>query len=339
MAKAKRHHFVPKAFLERFGRDRLVAMRWRGSSEVIPTGVINVAVESGLYTTEGDGGNSSTHVEDALAGFDGRADAAIRALLESDISPPSGSDAREDLALFIAIQCCRTPEARERVTFPHRVAEFADGRTVDASLVAEYLETVHLGFAPSEGEVRGALEMVKVYENLGGLSRNDSVTLPLSNVEPLALVLLEKNWSIEIARKPRFLTSDTPVVIWRKPSPIDRYMGYGVGNADEIRFVVSPRVQIVLRDKTCPEVVRVEPDRVRECNSELAAACHRFIIGHPDRLYQLQRIPLARSRPTMRFNYAPGFTVSPTGEHVPIGDVMHMWVQRSAPVGRKKNRR
>ena len=87
--------------------------------------------------------------------------------------------------------------------------------------MAEYLRDVHLGFTPSEGEIAGAVTMVEVAESLGRLSPNDKVTLSLRAIEQLRQVLLRKCWSLEFARKPRFLTSDAPLVAWHKPTPAD----------------------------------------------------------------------------------------------------------------------
>jgi hypothetical protein len=73
MAGPKRQHFVPRAFLQRFGCEGKVAMRRRGQGRLIITSAWNEAVESGFYTTDGVDGGKSTELEAALADVDGAA--------------------------------------------------------------------------------------------------------------------------------------------------------------------------------------------------------------------------------------------------------------------------
>lgn len=120
-------------------------------------------------------------------------------------------------------------------------------------------------------------------------------------------------------------------MLWRRPSAADRYQGFGVDNAEEIRFPLDAGHQLVLTTDPRPATTRVEPDRVRACNADLAANCHKFIVGHPDHQQRLREVTLADRRPTVRFNLAPGYQVGPDGQDHYLGDILHMWVQRSAP--------
>ncbi|SDZ32099.1 Protein of unknown function [Amycolatopsis xylanica] len=342
MAGPKRHHFVPRAFLERFGCDGKVAVRWRTRSKLVVTSALNVAVESGFYTTETPDGGHSTEVEEWLAGIDGPADAAIKAVIEGEAPPRVGSAEREILAVYMAIQANRTPETRERLRFPVEVIKYAGARAIDTALVAEYLEKVHLGFSASAGEVRGALTMIQVSQQMGHLTRNEEVTLPMRSVDKSMSALLNRHWSLEIARKPRLLTSDAPLVMWSKPTPASRYRGIGLTNAEEIRFPIGAGHQLVLGNQPRPPSIRIEPDRVRRCNDDVAAGCHKFIVGHPRRPKQMHEIQLAAKRPTIRFNEAPGYRTGLDGEDEFIGDILHYWIQRAAPAaprGRQRHHR
>jgi len=103
----------------------------------------------------------------------------------------------------------------------------------------------------------------------------------MSGLEEVTQVLDGKHWCLEVARKPRLITSDTPVVLWRRPIADDRYRGFGVDNAEEIRFPMDAGHQLVLTNVPQPATMRVEPNRVRVCNADLAAGCHKFIAGQP----------------------------------------------------------
>ncbi|WP_418190849.1 hypothetical protein [Amycolatopsis albispora] len=72
-------------------------------------------------------------------------------------------------------------------------------------------------------------------------------------------MLLDKRWSLEIARKPRLITSDTPMIVRHQESYMDRFRGRGIVDAEEIRFPLGPGHQIVLTSKSRPATERIEP--------------------------------------------------------------------------------
>jgi hypothetical protein len=125
------------------------------------------------------------------------------------------------------------------------------------------------------------------------------------------------------------ITSDTPLVIWRRPSIRDQFEGVGIANAEEVRFPLDPRKQLVLTQAARPQVRTIDPDRVRACNADMADACHGFIIGNPRRPRSLEAVTLAPKRPVVRFNTGPMFVPGPDGSMIRTGtEVLHMWVPR-----------
>jgi hypothetical protein len=226
MSRAKRHHCVPAAYLARFGEGESVLVRRRGQSEMYTPHVKNVAVESGFYEVVGVNGEPSDAVESALANVEG---AAISVLTEIDRAgrlPGIGSDGRAALAMFLAAKFTRTPHKRERILFPERVATYAGSREIDAALMSEYLEKEHLGFKPEDQEVCGALDYVSIaLQDRQVFTKNNVVRLAFSTVDRDERLLLGMHWSLEIARKPRLITSDAPLVLWPNaivPRPIPR---------------------------------------------------------------------------------------------------------------------
>jgi hypothetical protein len=329
VSRPKRHHFVPRSYLARFSQDGRVLVRWRGRSGLIKTGVQNVAVESGFYEVEQPSGEKSVAVEALLSKMEGSAATVLRSIDEAAALPDAGTHEREMLAVFLAVQLTRTPEQRDRVLFPKHVADSAGGREIDAVVVAEYLERVHLGFPPDAAEVRAALDFVQIaLRDPSFLTKEYAIQLMLNGVDQFVPVLLDLGWALEIARKPQLLTSDLPLVIWRKPSRRDRYEGVGIANAEEIRFPLDPGKQLVLTSSEAPPVQRIEPSRVRSCNADIASACHRFIVGHPHSTKRLQEVPLVRKRPVSRFNTGPLHETMPDGSTSYRGEVLHMWVPR-----------
>jgi hypothetical protein len=251
---------VPRAYLARFGHNGRVLVRWRDKPGLVPVGVQNVAVECGFYEIEGPTGVRSVAVEEALAGLEGAAAEAIQLIDRTEAPPDVGTPERTTLAAFMALQLTRTPEQRGRVFFAMDLAAYAGARKLDRIVVAEYLERVHLGFRPRDAEVSAALDLAQVVLRDPVLLTSEfAIRLMLESVDQLAPVLLDRHWTLEIARKPRLLTSDHPLVIWRTPSPRDRYEGVGIANAEQVRFPLDPGKQLVLTLTQGPPVRAIEP--------------------------------------------------------------------------------
>jgi hypothetical protein len=326
MSAPKLHHYVPQVYLARFGQDELVLVKRRDPAKVHEANVKNVAAETGFYTIVTDAGAKSTIVEESLSDLDGLGAEAMRWIDEHEQPPPAGSREREILCEYLAVQFNRTPRTRGAVLFPRRVAEYADGREITEELVADYLEQRHLGHKPSAREARAAWTFVHGAraETGGDPTHTDAVKVTLSAVEACMRPLRARHWRLETCRKPNFLTSDAPLVLWRRPSARDRYLGVGLEDADEIRFPLDGHKQLVLVPGQGSSVNDVCLGRMWECNRDLAAACERVVVGHPTRTAWTNKIALRKRGPVLRFNMAPGVRENPDGSEEPMGDVLHL---------------
>ena len=243
----KRHHQVPRFYLVRFASDGRVVVR-RRDGKSFDASPQNVAVESGFYDIPDGMGGVSKEVETGLANIEGMADAVLRKVdRDGRLRGPTDPDSAT-LALFVGLQMARTTTHRERVLFPRRVVDWANGREVTAELVAEFLETQYLGFEPEAPEVDGAFSLVSVAvrDEPHTLTDEFAVEMMLRAAWVLSRRLLALHWSIEVDRRREFITSDTPVVVWRKPTPRDNFEGFGIETADEVRFPLDPGKQFVL---------------------------------------------------------------------------------------------
>lgn len=269
---------------------------------------------------------------------------AVLGRIDRDGRLPGPTDEESaTLALFVGLQMARTTEAREGVLFPLRVVEWAAGREVTQELVAEYLETKHLGFKPSAPEVDGAWTFVTVAVRTAPetLSEAFAARMMLENAWELSRRLLALNWAIEIDPRHGFITSDSPVVTWREPSVRDNFQGVGIMTADEVRLPLDPGKQVVFspRRRHRP-VMEVAVHRVRRSNADMAGACHRFILGSPANRPQIDGQRLHEWRPVIRFNVGPGYQKGPDGqEHLMPGEIVHMWKPTRAGRVRPRHRR
>lgn len=328
MSEPRRHHFVPRAYLKRFAdRDHVFVRRRDGAS--FRANCVNVAVECGLYDVQDASGNRSTAVESLLGDLDEGASEALRHVDEAKQPPPAGSSERTVLTTYMALQMTRTPEQRERILFPRRLAEYAGDRAISEPLVAKYLEHVHLGFKPSDSEVRAAYEFASVaLKEPRVLTREFVIDTMLRSVRRAVPLIDRLHWTLEFSRKARFITSDVPLVLWRAPSPRDNYEGVGIGNADEIRFPLDPSKQLTLTAMKRTPTANVDAARARVCNMSMAEACHRFVISNPAERKQMQGLKLAARRPVLRFNTGPLYETQADRTILYQGEVLHTWVPR-----------
>ncbi len=319
---------MPRAYLMRFAGDDQVLVRQR-DSKIFLANPTKVAVECGFYDVRDAHGEKSSRVETALAEVDGNAAASMQWIDRTGRPPEVGTDERHALAVFLALQSTRTPEQRDRVLFPRRVAEYAGKREVTKEIVAEFLERVHLGFAASDNEVRSAFDFVSV--TLGDPRTQTpefAIHLMLQSVSYGAPLLASLNWTLEVDRKEQLITSDLPIVIWRTPSPRDKYEGVGLGNANEVRFPLDPGKQLVLSKRARTPTARITPQRARECNADTANACHRFVVGRPKQRSLVLAPRLAERGPRLRFHTGPMYVQQPDGTTKRQGEVLHLWTPR-----------
>jgi hypothetical protein len=329
---------VPRAYLERFSADGKVRVRRRDGS-AFEADPINVAVESGFYNMRDTAGSKSPAVEAALTRIEGEAWGALD-VIDRTLRPPK-SPVREALASFIALLITRTTAHRERALFPKRVTDWAGGREVTKDLVREYLRTEHLGHEPEDGEVEGAFTHVSMHlEDTTVVTAEFAIGVMLESAALLVERVLALHWTVEVGGRAHFITSDVPVIPWRKVSERDRYEGLGVDNASELRFPLDPAKQLVLSKRERRASMEVHDLRVRRSNATMASACHRFVVGSPEDRAEIDTQHLDRWRPVIRFNVGPLFVPGPGGEmQKQPGEVIQSWVPRGSGFGRTGHRR
>jgi Protein of unknown function (DUF4238) len=124
MACAKRHHYVPAAYLARFGESEYVLVPRSNEPKMYETNVKKAAVESGFYEILDVDGQPSDASARELSSLESAALSPLTKVEQNERLPPVGSAARSTLATFLAVQFTRTPLNRERIMFPERVAQW-----------------------------------------------------------------------------------------------------------------------------------------------------------------------------------------------------------------------
>lgn len=79
--KQRRHHFVPRFYLDRFADPKHRVMVYeRGARRSYATNMLNAAVEAGFYTVRDESGGRSEMVEEVLAEIEGIAKGIIKGI-------------------------------------------------------------------------------------------------------------------------------------------------------------------------------------------------------------------------------------------------------------------
>ncbi|WP_158071249.1 DUF4238 domain-containing protein [Streptomyces sp. CB00455] len=331
MSAPKLHHYVPQSYLARFGRGDMVRVRRRCPPKTHLANVKNVAAETGFYTMTDENGMPSTAIEHELSRLEAQGLDALRRIDETGMPPAVGTDDRELLCLYLAVQMARTPRQRTGPLFGRNVTAYANGREVDLALMTKYLTHKHLGHPPRAAEAQGAWDYyhgARAMNDGNDTTHDEAVAVTLGSVRVCLPQYRARHWRLETSRKPNFLTSDAPLVLWRPETRSDTYQGFGLEGAHEIRFPVSPTAQLVLIPGQGTSAEEVKLSRVISCNQDLTDSCEQVIVGHPDRHTALDKVQLSRRGPTLRFNTAPGIRKKSDGTEEPMGDILHMYTTR-----------
>jgi hypothetical protein len=113
----KRHHFLPRFYLEGFARDGVVAVYDREADLVRVQQPLNTGVIGHFYTLEDSEGRKRFELEKTLSEVEGKAAPAMRKLAARE---ELTADERGDLAIFVALAGFRTPDIVESLKLQHR---------------------------------------------------------------------------------------------------------------------------------------------------------------------------------------------------------------------------
>ena len=325
MSDAKRQHFVPKFYLERFGESGRVFVRRRDGASFVSS-CTRVAAECGFYDLDVGDGQTSKVVEEILGDLEAPAARVFRSIDQSGRPPTDGSTDRATLADYLALQITRTPQHREKTLFHESLSAYAGTRPLSRETVRSFLAEDHLGFPLSDNEVEAAWTFASALSDGPPLTTAHSMRMMFEAIEPLANAISGLHWCIEHERKGHFITSDSPLVLWSKPSPDDSLRGIGIDSAEELRFPLDPFKQLVLTHRRRGESVRVNPSRAATCNQDAAYASHTLVVGNPSTEMRAGQLDLPFKRPTLRFNIGPAVSAE-TGQDLGQ-EILHVWTPR-----------
>lgn len=256
-----RHHFVQKAYLDRFSIEGKIDVINRQDGTVrARQGTKDVANMRGMYTVTKEDGQKDGTLEGAFAiEIEAPAMNIINNMTSVFHYVPQHEE-RSRLAYYMAFQYLRTLEGKRRF-------ELAAGSFASISLFnfANKREDIkeHLQLAGEDYSERSVkkyqkmlLDALKDYEI--SPSGNMWVKFITDGMQRIAPILVERyRWHVYYYDWPMFITSDHPIILRRI---YNDYMGTGFANADEVIFPLGMNHALILStDEDLPEKVHINP--------------------------------------------------------------------------------
>ncbi len=281
----KRHHTVPRFYLERFAVDDQVELVDRNDFEKwFPINIDKALAERHFYSFETDDG-WDPEVEKLLATHvDTPGCVAIRRMFDDGRSL-NAPGPRATISAFLAFQAVRG--ARER----HALVEHA--KAVHRKAASLSTPEMVLRYARERGDAemteeeaadtadfaRSGEYTIKIHQEA---SLHLGTALPI--VQDLAHMFYERPWLVLGFDEPCLVTSDEPVALVGSDPNAPGSAG-GFPNAPEIVFPIDPqRALVMVRPDRLAEQSRVPnmgPRQARVINQHVAFNAHRFIVRKP----------------------------------------------------------
>jgi hypothetical protein len=275
----KRHHFLPEFYLHGFSRDGYLWLYDREKREYRRQAPRNTAVVGQFYTTELEGGETDTLVEEMLSQIETKAKPIIDSLVAGErLAHPE----RADLSYFLAFLFARTPKF-ERETL--QIADSMHKRIAKEGIpTVEAAKRILLKSNPTPSiTAQSFYDFVhKEQFSITG-HRNLTLELMISQARKAAKELVFMNWEVVHAPAKRlFITSDSPFG-YIVPESLRESDEPIFGILSEKLFKVIPlSAKIALRIGG-PGIgfshVEATRQELGEVNVAVAKECDRFLIG------------------------------------------------------------
>lgn len=282
----KRHHYLPKFYLNGFSQDGLVAVYDRDENEFRLQQPKDTTVIGHFYTMEDAEGRRRYEVEALLSEYEGKASPVIKKLADHE---GINADERSDLAILIALAAMRTPDIVESLKLAKAgfILDVAKKLFADAETVAERLRTDQLYADVSEDEiVEEAKQMVDMAQNDGlavNIDQKWAVSMAIRMAFEVAPILAGRDWLVLVreSEKKSFVTTDAPVTLTTTGPREENFWGVGYGNDDALILFPLTQSCVLAMFGNAGDLRRTtaNTEQMRHINLAMADRCQRFIVG------------------------------------------------------------
>jgi hypothetical protein len=288
-----RHHTLPIFYLEHFSENDRVVTRSRETGFERSRKPRETANETGFYTLEKPDGSYTAFFEEGLESLEART-APVISRLNSDLCLlPYGAD-RHWLAMYIAVQARRTPEAR--------IQDMALKDLIVEEQIGVYRNCNTTDLAPENREqvsaaIREAMQPRTSDHMLGIVAAARTLTGLMKN----------RRWTLMMFDEPSLMTCDHPVIAL---SGNDFCAGFG--KASTILFPIGSRRLLIMHKHGAT----VLPDQHARGNDRIASEANQIIQRAAFRESYMAP-SVARANPAQALGLrAAGFATSTAPSHL-----------------------
>lgn len=300
----KRHHFLPRFYLENFAENGLLAVYDRKVNEIRSQQPHNTGVIGHFYTMKDSDGRNRFEIEQILSEYEGKSKPIIDKLADGELI---SEDERSDLAIFISFAAMRTPDVIDSVkAFNSKmITSVMKTYLSDIETVADRLRQDSKWIEKSDEEVLAeATWMVDWAQNDKVLVTTEhrwSVRMAMEMAFKVAPILSGRDWLVLHRDNDRrsFITTDAPVLLTSASGRSNDFWGVGFGSADALLLfpLKGCCILAMVGDAGNLRHFPLNAEKIRRMNLALTAKCQRFLIGrHPALVRSLaQATGLART--------------------------------------------
>lgn len=284
MPSPKRHHYLPKFYLNGFARDGLLWVFDRKTAQYRRQPSQDTAVIGHYYTTSTDSGEKDYSIEAHLAKMEGEAKPIIDKL---DVGEKISAEERVGFAYFLALLLCRTPKhARE-------IEEVGDA--THKLLAKEMIPTVEAAarLLRKDGKkhsitAESMFEFVHKEKFQMKASRDYTISAMLDQSRRFFKEIALMDWLVAHADgHASFITTDSPLGYVlddqqrRRREPV---LGFASEKITKLVPLTSGTALVIGGPGAGFGHFSVDRNQVREINLAVTIECDRFVIGRDEAL-------------------------------------------------------
>ena len=285
--KPKRHHFLPKSYLDGFARDGCVWLYDREKKEYRCQQPLNTAVIGNFYVFENKDGEKDYSIESFFSKIEGSAKLTIAKL---EVGGAISTEERLYLASFIAFLMVRSPKF-ERVmnevadaTAKHIIKHAVPNVEAAGEMVRQYSERT------GKKEIAAESMFAFIHDEKFKIkvSRNTLISTMLEQAQKVTFEVAMMDWMVVHAHpSSAFITTDEPIG-FIVPNEF-RQTGepvLGLASQKIVKFIpLSQTVAIMLGQFGGGfGHMGMHRDQVRSANKMVASECDRYVIGRDEAL-------------------------------------------------------
>ncbi|MGD1018262.1 MAG: DUF4238 domain-containing protein [Verrucomicrobiia bacterium] len=258
---------MPQFYLRQWSRDGEHIWAYpKTARNPIGTTIANVACESGLYSTPTvQPGESFSAEEEDLSRIE-----SIHAKVWPEIfDRAANSETRRNLAIFLALLFLRHPTRKSDI-----------GRIRDEIREAVSHLSPETQIEVSVKERTGEFSVGEILRHTDGNQNAISsafIDCMHSGLDMVANALFERPWGVLCSERPMFLTSDSPITLWRGTATKEN-LGLRI-RGTEVTFPISPTRLLVIADYWPHEFALYPVESADDFNSGLVHGATRFLFA------------------------------------------------------------